>query len=107
MKIVDRKTFLALPPNTVFAKYSPCNIGELKVKLESWTNDFIYFGFDNPLDKDNEVFIDTCERMGAGESAPLDIEATARDGCFDENQLFCVYDKDDVQAIICKLKECL
>jgi hypothetical protein len=46
MKIVNKKTFLTLPANTLFHKYSPDIFGQLQIKTcnptDTWTNDFIY-----------------------------------------------------------------
>lgn len=35
MRIVDRKTFLAMPIGTVFSKYEPCVFGNLCIKGET------------------------------------------------------------------------
>lgn len=35
MKIVDRETFLTLPPMAVYQEYEPCFFGPINIKLEN------------------------------------------------------------------------
>lgn len=113
MKIVNRATFLTYPAGTVFCKYRPCVFGELQVKVcnpGTWEPDFcsvqlsgdVWFqgcsGSDEYFDK-----IDACER-GETELRP-DYESSSRDGLYEEDQFFAIYDKQDIQALIEKLKQ--
>ena len=38
---------------------------------------------------------------------PLLLDSEDRDGFFEEGQLFCIYDKKDIQNIIDNLTDCL
>jgi hypothetical protein len=109
MKIVDRKTFLALPEWTVFSKYTPCIFGELQIKgstLKS-SGDFCAYSITSAIDRDSsEDFFDKLERMEKnGEAVPMDFDSGGRDGCFDLDQLFAVWDEQDVRKLIGRLEQ--
>ena len=108
MKIVDRKTFLGLPAGTLFAKYEPCVFGDLEIKHDSLENDYVTSG---PLasrvmsDGSNDFFDKLQWAQLSGESLPMDFGDTIRDGLFEENQLFAVYEDRDVIELIERLYE--
>lgn len=109
MKIVDRATFLALPENTLFAKYAPCYFEELCIKGETWPHDFLVQQIADAIEsKGSEDF---CKKLDLaqfeGASLPMDFNNMSRDGCFDADQLFAVYEDADVRALIARLTECL
>lgn len=112
MKIIDRATFLAMPAETLFAKYEPCCFGDLTIKLETTAhgNDF----YEQDLipwflgTNDSGQWFDTLERVQAGEqSPPLDFDFSGRDGLYDEDQLFAVFEYNDVVALIERLQRCV
>jgi hypothetical protein len=109
MKIIDRKTFLSLPPGTLFSKYEPCAFGDLLIKGESITNDFYYQQIADSIDADSsDEFADSLEaaqRDGTG--LEMDFDAQMRDGLFDEDQLFAVWERRDVEKLIVRLKRAL
>lgn len=108
MKIVDRETFLSLPPNTVFAKYEPCNFSDLCIKMESLRDDFWYVSFEAPLECNSPgEFEDACERAERGESVATDFDSQVRDADFNERQLFAIFEPADVAALIRRLLVCL
>lgn len=45
--------------------------------------------------------------MDTGESVALDFHCEARDGLFEDDQLFAVWEKKDVEALIARLHEAL
>ena len=53
MKIVNKKTFLALPENTIFSKYDPHCFGDLCIKDETWSNDFIFLSFRDAIEAES------------------------------------------------------
>jgi hypothetical protein len=106
MKIVNRETFLQLPANTLYHKYEPDWFGELEIKVNepgTWNNDWVVdypYGFIEGFG--------CCE--WDHETTPefrFDQEATQRDGLFHEDQLFAVYDNEDIERLITKLKSCI
>jgi hypothetical protein len=111
MKIVDRATFLALPAGTVFTKYQPANLGAPAIKGETVAGvDFVV----QPLDpwflgaRGSEGYIDILFAMQGGQaSPPVDYDCGGRDGLFDQDQLFAVWDRADLEALIARLQRAL
>jgi hypothetical protein len=106
MRIVDRKTFLALPENTVYAKFfHGDSFNELQIKGETWTNDFIYEDLNDFDDHDtSEERYEKIDKMiQNGEIFPLRLNSCSRDGLYEEDQLFAIYDKEDITKIITRL----
>jgi hypothetical protein len=110
MKIVNLKTFRELPPNTVFAKYEPCVFNELQIKGDTWECDFLVTS--NLADAikcsgsgEFGELLDRAEKDGI--SLEMDFDTEGRDGCFEDDQLFAVWEKADVRALIERLKLCL
>lgn len=111
MKIVDRKAFLALPENTLFSKYEPCSFEELTIKGESWLHcdDFLTQGVVDAIECSGphewaDKLFDSQEN---GTSMKMDFDCQGRDGCFDADQLFAVWELQDVEALIARLQLCL
>jgi hypothetical protein len=108
MKIVNRQQFLALPANTVFARYAPCYMEALEIKGDSMPNDFFVQQIADAVDShDSGEFAALLEAaLETGSSVPMDFNCQYRDGGFNEGQLFAVFEKQDVQALIARLQEC-
>lgn len=111
MKIVNRAQFLALPPNTLFSKYSPFVFGELEIKGETWghCNDFLSQQVAGAIactgSQDFADMLEDAQELGV--SLAMDFDCQGRDGCFDEDQLFAVWEAADVAALIERLTACL
>ena len=108
MKIVNRKTFLEMPSNTLFSKWSPCWFDDLTIKGESLGQDFLVQEIASAVKcNDSGEFADLCDDAArTGESVALDLDCMGRDGCFDESQFFAVWEAQDVIALIERLKAC-
>jgi len=109
MRIIDRKTFLEQPPGTVYAKYEPCFFGPLLIKGDSLPNDFGYQQIADAIDCTGSG--DFADKLffaqENGESIPMDFDCQGRDGLFDDDQLFAVFDRVDVEQLIARLKDAL
>lgn len=99
MKIVTLDEFLKLPKGTLFQKYSP-DITEglcIKDRIIPDTIDFCY------------VDLQLCWGTDISNTKNWDKVNTeysiTRDGCFDKDQLFLVYENKDVQELITILQE--
>lgn len=105
MKIINLAEFRAMPEGTVFCKYEPCNFGELQIKGETWESDFISASLTGVIESDgsSDMFDKLLQYEKTKESFPLDIEYYGRDGLFEENQLFAVYEKKDIAQLVNKL----
>jgi len=108
MRIVDRKTFLAMPANTLFSKYEPCFFGPLEIKGETWGNDFLSQQIADAIECRGSIdFANILDDAQAhGTSVAMDLHCMGRDGCFDD-ELFAVWQPNDIAALIERLKECL
>lgn len=95
MRIVNRKEFLELSEGTLFSKYDGDQYcSNLCFKLDSIGRvDFDAIDIGNVFDfKRRDILT---------KSQKLDFTLTAmRDGCFDENQLFAVWETYDVIKLI-------
>lgn len=109
MKIVNRKTFLELPENTVYAKMYGCDgFNELQIKGESYINDWWYEDLNDPDWDSSEKRYEALEKARkTGENFPLIIDSCSRDGLFEEEQEFAVYDDKDILVIINRLQRTL
>jgi len=104
MKIIKRDGFLQLPTGTIYCKYQPCVFDSLCVKGETLGNNYWYFSeLHGNIDTGDDNYI---EESTYG-NLRNDTEELYRDGLCDEEQLFAVYDKDDIIQLIDKLQECL
>lgn len=107
MRIVNIEEFMNLPKGTVYSKYEPCIFNGLMIKREnSGLIDFFYADLIGNVDcQDSNDYFDKCdEAQKSGISLKLDFEIMGRDGMFDKNQLFAVYEKYDVENLIKSLK---
>jgi hypothetical protein len=107
MKIVDRKTFLALPGEVLFSKYEPCFFGPLEIRGDVWAhcNDFLSRQVADAIEcaGSNDFSNKLEDAEISGVSLPMDFEICGRDGCFDADQLFAVWEREDVLKLIDRL----
>ena len=104
MRIVNRKEFLSLPANTVFSKYEPDVFEGLMIKGATIFDgktaiDFFYDDIDGAIEVEGS--------SEHGVNVNIDFSSGGRDGCFENEQLFAVYENDDVRALILRLALCL
>ncbi len=117
MRIVDRATFLAMSPGTVYTDYEPCIFGELCIKDATWPSsdsvpahgDWLYQDIAGSVAAaSSEDMFDLLDRSHAtGRSVPMDFDSLGRDGLFEPSQLFAVWEPQDVRALIERLKRAL
>ena len=126
MKIVDRKTFLAMPEGTVYCKIqfrdplpteravashgwdSSFDIENPYIKGESLSDDFYCVGLGSEYPKegdDFDVLHDICDNLG--KEVPFEMSG-GRDGFFDDTHVhFAIYSREEVQEMINELQESL
>lgn len=89
-------------------KYEPCVFEDLCAKGETWEHDWLYenitYSIECTSSDDFGIKLEDAEENGV--SVAMDFDSTCRDGCFDDNQLFAVYEKKDIEALINKLNRC-
>ena len=126
MKIIDRKTFLSMPPGTVFCKIqfrpptpdehaynksgwdSSFSIEDPSIKGETCGNDFFYAGVGDFQAKEGDpmdVLQDICDNLG--KDVPFEM-AGGRDGFFDDTHVhFAIYSREEVQEMVNELQSAL
>ncbi|MDF7681508.1 hypothetical protein PT300_13290 [Enterobacteriaceae bacterium ESL0689] len=115
MLIVDRKTFLSLPENTVYSisHWTPetgsTSITDLFIKGETVAGNDYYEqaipDFDL-CDIDERSHAIECS-IKDGKSLLPDFHVEQRNAMFEEKQMFAVWEKQDIEQLIERLKECL
>lgn len=103
MRIVGRKEFMQLPSGTLFCQCANrWAIDDLQVKFDSMIfsddcDDFVSMPFTCFEADSSEQWIDRIEAMAnEGASFPLDLDAAGRDGLFNRDALFLVFETQDV-----------
>jgi len=100
-----------LPAGTVFSYYEPCFFRELNIKDSSPNEDSPDFSCSDLIgaveNDGSEDFTGKCDAMERGESVPVDFESSGREGLFDDSLLYAVYETQDVEKLIQRLKETL
>jgi hypothetical protein len=99
MRVVDRKTFLTLPAGTFYCKGERWVFDSICIKDDSLANDWYYLNPAWPAAQDSEEAFDLLDKsLDSGISFPCE-DATGRDGCFDETDIFLVFEADDLKAL--------
>lgn len=110
MKIVDRKTFLAMQEGFVFQKFEPMIFGDIQIRNESrepkgecpgdfWSTDLT----DRPECDDSEVF----RSIETGSSFDMGFVTQCRDGFYDASEQYAVWERKDVEGLIARLQRSL
>jgi len=116
MRIVDRETFLKMEGEVLFAKYDPQIFGDLRIKVgdpATFSDDnpkYHDFQYDDLIDFDcmgSDERMDMLQRAekDPSYSVPLDLHYTSRDGLFEDNILFAIFEPEDVKQLIERLQE--
>lgn len=113
MKIISRKDFFQLPENTLFCKFEPNVFGEVQIKVSESDNeeicDFITNGFTECVEsRGEEQEYEARSNLKLGSEFRWAENQTSRDGMFEgDNVMFCIFDNQDIQQYINKLKTCI
>lgn len=117
MRIVDRKTFLAMPAGTIAAKFGGADgegfyFSDVFIKEGTCGNDFVFQDLTGQFEgwTGSESHFDTLYKMtedSTFESPPLDYDSAGRDGLFDEKQLFAVWSREDATRMLARLSDAL
>lgn len=114
MRIVNRETFMALPAGTLYAKYVPCMFESLSIKGDTIYHDgkaidwFCQQIADAVDAKDSGEWGNLLEESElTGKELAMDFECEGRDGCFEDDQLFAVWSRQDVAQLIDRLTRTL
>jgi hypothetical protein len=95
MRLLNLKDFIQLPAGTIYKKNSG---NELEIKGD-WVSDdgrdwsSTLFSADCGDDQDTYI------GLMIGESYPIQTEMYGRDGCFDDDEQFLIYEKWDLEQL--------
>jgi hypothetical protein len=103
MRIVNREEFLKLPEGVIYQKYEPIIVNtNVCVKVETSNDDWYYASLSENIDyHSSEHFIgimQDAEESGSGFKA--DYTTYERDGLYEQDQRFIIYDRDDVRNLL-------
>ncbi len=107
MRLVTRKELMDLPAGTIYQEYEPkifrtglCIKGETTVPW-SEKNSGDWTLLDLP---DFEDFMSDTTKLEVGHSVKFDFKAYGRDGCYAEDQMYAVWEPDELAhlAILCE-----
>lgn len=99
MRVMNRADFLKMPPGTIYAKGIPWVFRNLSIKAETLGIDWVCLDPCWVSAHDSGDAVDRLEEMmSAGASYPGE-DAFGRDGCFDAEAVFLVFERADLEAL--------
>jgi hypothetical protein len=99
MRIYNKKDFLKLPDGTFFAKGIQWSMDGFCIKGNSLENDFYYLNLVNIDFFNSKELSDRYEEMlSHGSSYPIN-QNEGRDGMFDDEDIFLVFEIEDLEKI--------
>ena len=109
MKLLTRKEFLELKENVLFSKYQPHVFGYLSIKDKRIENDFLYQQICDSVEcESSEDFDNILNKAHINKSSfDIDLGCLSRDGCYDDKEMFAVWEKKDINKLINSLEKCL
>lgn len=119
MIIVDRATFLTFPAGTIYAKFGdttgdPSHVyfGEVAIKGDTvaavdWYEQALTPEFEGATDSGLYHDVLSAMREGGETSPAADYDVQCRDGLFDDEQRFAIWDRDDAAALVARLQRAL
>ena len=105
MRIVNYQEFINLPQGTLYRETEPQIFGELQIKQETINEGHDWYLTRLDYFQTELSFSDGYEFLEAGNSLPLDLNSSERDGMFDYERKFLIYEKEDVKALMEYLTE--
>lgn len=108
MRIIGLKEFLALEGEILFSKYVPQYFQAPEIKLcNSGDRDFCTQQIVGNImsDGSSQYSVLLFEAEETGKSLELDFDYGGRDGMFNDDQLFAVWEPQDVQQLIARLQK--
>jgi hypothetical protein len=107
MKILNLQQFLMLPENILYTKFdngsfkfSDIAIKDKSLKEDWWFQDLMEI----EAYSTGEIYSALSNSVNKGTSFSLDLDYVSRDGLYEEEQLFAVFEKDDVISLIERFK---
>jgi len=105
MIIVDFDKFIKMPEGTVYSFYNEQTFTGLYIKVDTISNtDWWYKELVvNPDSNFIDGYITSFSELEKGNSVPIDTELLHRDGMFDYDREFAIYETEDIKQLITEL----
>lgn len=107
MKIINRQKLMKFKNRIVFSKVYGTELNGLYVYEDNLVSDFVLtnlLGFPQSKDSKGHQGIEDFDLITGKKEFELDLECCSRDGLYDDNQLYAIYDKTDLLKLINKLQ---
>ena len=91
------------PPKTLFCKFNPHIFGDLQIKGETipLANDYYYQNILEVDAEDTGEFINKIDDSIKNQTSfNLDFDCQCRDGLFEKDQLFAIWENEDIGGLI-------
>lgn len=107
MRLIRRAEFLTMPPGTFYCACDRQWVFEnLCIKRDTCGNDWWYTPLDTPENEGTDDWIDGLDEMLAGSTRPVE-QDWSRDGGFNPETLFLVYERADLEVLAGYVKEAI
>jgi len=94
MRLLNRKEFFEQPPGILYRKQLPgLSWEDIEIKADNCYEDFVSCMFVE-LSDDAEM-----DLLTGGKSRPIETEYYGRDGCFEQDAMFWVFETWDLQEM--------
>jgi hypothetical protein len=92
------------PRGTLYCEFTPDIFGEMMIKGDTIKHDDVNADWQFQMIQSSvDVYVD-CH---VGTSFDVDFDALSRDGCYDDDQLYCVWETPDVGQLMERLEQAL
>lgn len=99
MRVVNRKDFLKLPAGTIYCKGVCWAFESICIKGDSLENDWVYLNPAWPDARDSGEAVHILDSsLETGSSFPHET-AEGRDGCFDDKDVFLIFERADLESL--------
>lgn len=116
MRIVNKQEFYTLPSGTLYSEYRPCHFNGLMIKLDTCYHsenndpfDFLYIdliGSVKAESSDEEADI-LHAREKDGKSFAMEFDCSARDGLYEDDALYAIYEVEDIMGLGMAIVNCI
>ncbi len=114
MRIVSKQEFYKLPAGTLYSNYIPCIFEGLKIKGDTICHDgepsdFFYEDLIGNVDvESSEEFCNILEKAVKDKTEfALDFDCGERDGLYDDEDMYAVYNPEEILELSNKIAKCL
>ena len=112
MRIINKQEFYKMPAGTLYSEFEPDILNNLLVKGQTFYNgkepiDYLECSLIDCIDCNEHSNILTKADNDSNFSFDFNYDNFGRNGIFDEDQKYMVYEKKDVEKLIEFLKGCL